>query len=316
MPESLPVRSSLADRLREKIAELQWGYDQGIGDYRLFELLRDCADALKEPSIEEPRFASAQLIDVWLKLAKQARASREWRMVNHERAVVFETCASHLSAALHFEGSEAERAVMNAVSSGDSRQQPVATQEVDALHALKAPTPESDSAEWLCTKCHVIHPPQEGRTVLQPCPDCGCAMLPTSQNRREIERLKDEIQRLIAERDGARMNFRHTADRLMEAQEAQNAPDKSSTDAPRSASAPQGEQWYSLDENDPEAHWPDGVGGQVWVAYPNPHSPDGWNLRIQWTPIRKELGPEPALWRPIQPVNPPPKSRSGEGSPA
>lgn len=43
----------------------------------------------------------------------------------------------------------------------------------------------------------------------------------------------------------------------------------------------------------------DGVGAQVWVAYRNPHNPLGWNLRVQWTPIRTELGTAPEYWRPL-----------------
>lgn len=33
----------------------------------------------------------------------------------------------------------------------------------------------NDQPEWLCDRCNVIHAPQPGKTVLQPCPDCGAA---------------------------------------------------------------------------------------------------------------------------------------------
>jgi hypothetical protein len=55
---------------------------------------------------------------------------------------------------------------------------------------------------------------------------------------------------------------------------------------------------------------PTGAGGQVWVAYPNPNHPLGWNLRIQWTPLRQELGSsddfwDRCFWRPVDEVSPP-----------
>jgi predicted RNA-binding Zn-ribbon protein involved in translation (DUF1610 family) len=50
----------------------------------------------------------------------------------------------------------------------------------------------SEQAECLCTACNVIHPIQrEG--ILQPCPDCGAAMAPTSVNLREIARLRTQL---------------------------------------------------------------------------------------------------------------------------
>jgi hypothetical protein len=59
-------------------------------------------------------------------------------------------------------------------------------------------------------------------------------------------------------------------------------------------------KWYRMDEGG------GGVGGQVWVAYRNPHHPLGWNLRVQFTPIRAELGREPEYWCPVvQPTYPP-----------
>lgn len=65
-----------------------------------------------------------------------------------------------------------------------------------------------------------------------------------------------------------------------------------------------GEKWISIDDG------PTGVGGQVWVAYPNPHHPDGWNLRVQWTPIRSEHAAKPLYWMPIVPPAPPPKEKA------
>lgn len=53
--------------------------------------------------------------------------------------------------------------------------------------------------------------------------------------------------------------------------------------------------WRPL-ETDP----PDGAGGQVWVAYPNPNHPNGWNVRVQWTPVRPELLSRPIYWKGIE----------------
>lgn len=52
---------------------------------------------------------------------------------------------------------------------------------------------------------------------------------------------------------------------------------------------------------------PTSAGGQVWVAYPNPHHLDGWNLRIQWTPLQSEMAIEPLYWCPVERPAPPPK---------
>lgn len=57
----------------------------------------------------------------------------------------------------------------------------------------------------------------------------------------------------------------------------------------------------------PMANSPRGAGGQVWVAYRNPYHPNGWNLRVQWTPIVTEHAIEPEFWMPIDYPNPPPK---------
>lgn len=53
-------------------------------------------------------------------------------------------------------------------------------------------------------------------------------------------------------------------------------------------------QWTSMDTP------PDGAGGQVWVAYRNPNHPNGWNLRVQWTPVMAEHAVEPLWWRPVE----------------
>lgn len=61
-----------------------------------------------------------------------------------------------------------------------------------------------------------------------------------------------------------------------------------------------------------ETEAPDGAGGQVWVAYPN--HPDGWNLRVQWTPLRAEVGRSADMtgcyWQPVV-VAPEPPCRPG-----
>jgi hypothetical protein len=62
---------------------------------------------------------------------------------------------------------------------------------------------------------------------------------------------------------------------------------------------------------DAETDGPDGAGAQVVVAYPNPNHPDGWNLRVQWTPLRAELAPMPALWRPLDWPAPPVEASDG-----
>lgn len=48
----------------------------------------------------------------------------------------------------------------------------------------------SDTAEWLCPWCNAIHPHHPGDRFTAPCPECGSPMAPTSQNLREIERLR------------------------------------------------------------------------------------------------------------------------------
>lgn len=54
--------------------------------------------------------------------------------------------------------------------------------------------------EWLCARCQTIHPNQRGRTFLQPCPECGDAMEPTSFNIRARRRMDALI-------DAARMGL-------------------------------------------------------------------------------------------------------------
>jgi hypothetical protein len=49
--------------------------------------------------------------------------------------------------------------------------------------------------------------------------------------------------------------------------------------------------WRPMDTDPPL-----GAGGQVWVAYRNPHHPTGWNLRVQWTPVVSEHAVELAFW--------------------
>lgn len=46
-----------------------------------------------------------------------------------------------------------------------------------------------ECVEWLCARCQTIHPSQRGRTFLQPCPECGEAMEPTSFNIRALKRM-------------------------------------------------------------------------------------------------------------------------------
>lgn len=65
----------------------------------------------------------------------------------------------------------------------------------------------------------------------------------------------------------------------------------------------------AMDDWIPMKRAPEGVGGQVWVAYPNPQHPLGWNLRVQWTPIIPELNVEPYFWKPIAQPPPPPKTK-------
>lgn len=63
------------------------------------------------------------------------------------------------------------------------------------------------------------------------------------------------------------------------------------------------DEWISMDDA------PGGAGGQVWVAYPNPHHPEGWTLRVQWTPVMREVGVEPLWWCPVvRPKTLPPKA--------
>lgn len=64
-------------------------------------------------------------------------------------------------------------------------------------------------------------------------------------------------------------------------------------------------QWISME------YPPDGAGGQVWVAYPNPHHPEGWNLQVQWTPLVSRLAVEPLWWCPVERPPYPPKPSEG-----
>lgn len=47
-----------------------------------------------------------------------------------------------------------------------------------------------DHPEYLCESCSTVHPPQPGRAIARPCPQCGTVMMPTSPNLREIARLR------------------------------------------------------------------------------------------------------------------------------
>lgn len=63
-----------------------------------------------------------------------------------------------------------------------------------------------DRAEYLCESCNTVHQPQSPR-FLQPCPTCSKAMLPTSLNRREISKLKQERDEL--KQDACSMELLH-----------------------------------------------------------------------------------------------------------
>lgn len=52
-----------------------------------------------------------------------------------------------------------------------------------------------DRVEWLCERCHVVHPSQRDG-FLQPCPVCKTAMLPTSLALRERHAAREEAIRL------------------------------------------------------------------------------------------------------------------------
>lgn len=73
---------------------------------------------------------------------------------------------------------------------------------------------------------------------------------------------------------------------------------------PDTPNAPKPFKWRLV-----ETDGPDGAGGQVWVAYPNPYHPDGWNLRVQFTPIRSEHAVEPVWWIPVVWPGYPPSER-------
>lgn len=59
-------------------------------------------------------------------------------------------------------------------------------------------------------------------------------------------------------------------------------------------------EWYSVEDEHPT-----GVGGYVWVWYPNPHNPRGGNMRVQSTPIMQEMAVKPTLWAPCPEPKPP-----------
>lgn len=67
------------------------------------------------------------------------------------------------------------------------------TSEVRALREENARL-RGDCVEWLCARCQTIHPSQRGRTFLQPCPECGEAMEPTSFNIRALKRMDALIE--------------------------------------------------------------------------------------------------------------------------
>jgi hypothetical protein len=76
--------------------------------------------------------------------------------------------------------------------------------------------------------------------------------------------------------------------------------------AAKTQRCPKADEWISIDDG------PDGAGAQVWVAYQNPNHPDGWNLRVQWTPVRNELAVEPMWWCPVVRPKTMPKSPDKE----
>lgn len=65
------------------------------------------------------------------------------------------------------------------------------------------------------------------------------------------------------------------------------------------------EDWIPIEDS------PGGAGGYVWVAYRNPNHPEGWNLRIQSTPIMQEMVVKPEFWKPVQRVDPPKEKVKG-----
>lgn len=48
------------------------------------------------------------------------------------------------------------------------------------------------NSEWLCRNCRVIHM-QQRDGFIQPCPDCGLAMVPTSPDMRRIDELEHTL---------------------------------------------------------------------------------------------------------------------------
>src|SRR5689334_3408917 len=53
------------------------------------------------------------------------------------------------------------------------------------------------SEEWLCERENVVHPVQRDG-IIQPCPDCGAYMTPTSPDKREITALRARLARWLA----------------------------------------------------------------------------------------------------------------------
>ena len=64
-----------------------------------------------------------------------------------------------------------------------------ALDEALAQHTAEVRSLRGECVEWLCARCQTIHPSQRGRTFLQPCPECGDAMEPTSFNIRALRRM-------------------------------------------------------------------------------------------------------------------------------
>lgn len=54
----------------------------------------------------------------------------------------------------------------------------------------------SDSTEYKCIKCNVIHPVQNKNTIAQKCPVCGEVMVPTSATWRKMCELEAEVKEL------------------------------------------------------------------------------------------------------------------------
>lgn len=75
----------------------------------------------------------------------------------------------------------------------------------------------SDVLEMLCESCQTIHPRKPNTSLIQSCPSCGAAMVPTSDNLREIASLRRSLNKACIKLDELKVELNNKHDALFNA---------------------------------------------------------------------------------------------------